>query len=286
MICLDTYLKETDSQVHILLVASENKTLKQWYVHSDVKNIVPVKNLTVFDTFWTRSCGSPRIAIANEAKKIQILNDDNLLTETGEISSQVHVICFMPHGDKIVYGLRNGDVNEFDLKTRKTECVFSLEAAVVFLECFEFGNSNVIVAGSDNSHPVIFANARLVSFQAKAKFSPIVKCFSLDDLKVLFTVSRNRAISVWSFEGEHLCNLIDSKPYYSVLSCELSSDRSLLACCTSNGFEVYRLRKKSDFVELELQENEQLQGKLTCCSFSHDGTFLAVGRDDGVVEVS
>lgn len=84
MVCLDTFLKDkNDSQVHILLVISANKTAKQWYVHSDVHDSVPVKNLPVFATFWKKSSSTPLVAVVNITyNKIQILNGYKLITET------------------------------------------------------------------------------------------------------------------------------------------------------------------------------------------------------------
>lgn len=287
VICLDTYLKDSrDSQVHILLVASENKTLKQWYVHSDVKNIVPVKNFPDFDTFWPRSSSFiPRIAIANEDRKIQILNGEKLLTETYEIPEQVRGIRFSPDGDKIVYGLASGEVFEFNVKTRKTELILNLKEAVLFLECFERDNSKIVLAATEGFHLALFTNSSLVYIGNKDSSTiSFLKCFYLKDVKVVLTVSRNRMISAWSETGEYLGNLIEAV-HLPLVSCRLSCDSDLLACCASNSFEVFYLRRKARGVELELLQKQQLDGKVTCCCFSFDGQLLAFGRENGVVVV-
>lgn len=288
VICLDTYLKDSrDVQVHILLVASENKTLKQWYVHSDVKSIVPVKNLPVFDTFWPKlSSNNPRIAIANEKKTIQILNGESLLTETLEIPDQVRGIRFSSGGDKIVYGLSNGDVYEFDLKTRKSERILTLGESVLFLECFERGASNIVVAGTEGFHLALFKDSQLTYIGDKKLNSiSVLKCFYVEDLNILLTVSRNRMISEWNEEGQFLGNLIEAV-YVPLVSCRVSCDGELLACCSSNSFEVFRLRRKSKHIELELVLNSQIDGsKLTSCCISADGSVLALGKEDGAVVV-
>lgn len=81
--CLDTFLQDkNDSQVHILLVVSANKTAKQWYVHSDVQDTAPVKNLPVFATFWKQSSNTPLVAVVNTNNKIQVLNGYKLIAET------------------------------------------------------------------------------------------------------------------------------------------------------------------------------------------------------------
>lgn len=81
--CLDTFLKDkNDSQVHIILVVSANKTAKQWFVHSDVQDAAPVKNLPVFATFWKPASNIPLVAVVNTNNKIQILYGYRLIAET------------------------------------------------------------------------------------------------------------------------------------------------------------------------------------------------------------
>lgn len=82
MVCLDTFLKDkNDSQIHILLVACADKTIKQWHVHN-IQDAASSKNLPVFATFWKNSSGTPLVAIANTDNKILIFNGYTLITET------------------------------------------------------------------------------------------------------------------------------------------------------------------------------------------------------------
>lgn len=95
MVCLDTFLQDkNDSQVHILLVVSANKTAKQWYVHNDVQDTTTsVKNLPVFATFWKDACNTPLVAVVNSHNKIQVLNGYKLISET-EVEI-FEVVCFL-----------------------------------------------------------------------------------------------------------------------------------------------------------------------------------------------
>lgn len=96
VVCLDTFLKDKNAtQVHILLVISANRTAKQWYIHNDGQDTIPVKNLPVFSTFWRQCSNTPLVAVVNTNSKIQILNGYKFIAET-DVSAFVFLfVCLL-----------------------------------------------------------------------------------------------------------------------------------------------------------------------------------------------
>lgn len=291
--CLDTFLNDNhNSQFHVLLVGSNDNTVKQWHVHDSLTDIVPIKNLPIYDTFWSKFNNTPRIAILNTENKIQILNGYMLFVETDKIESVVKIICFSKDGDTIFYGLEDGRVFEFCVKTRTSAHILSLEAPVILLQCFE---EHVVVASAENGYLMLYKDQKQICLrgthtQEKKIFNlvPAVEVFYLSRVKKLLTVGRNRTVTVWNVDNGFCTVLLGSfgNPKDNVMSCCLSPNETFLCILAENMFYLYRLLYSTDYVDLELAENKNVDGSLRCCCFSSDEGLIAIGKRDGTIDVS
>lgn len=297
VVCLDTFLKDTnESQVHILLVVSANKTAKQWYVHSDVQDTIPVKNLPVFATFWKKSSSTPLVAVVTTDNKIQILNGYKLIAETEIIPHRVKMICFSSEANAIVYGLENGDVYEFCYKTRQSTIVVTLRGCISYLKCYEdvndLNNGNgagILVAASENGDCVICKNDEIVRSKVACGYSghKFAFCIFVKMLRSFLFIFNKRSIVLFDLNCKTENILLSGKSYLDVVSCALAPSGHRFVCILKNGtFEMYRLIFNPQINIVCEQEKKIVDGGgLQCCCFSFDEKFVAFGKQNGDIVV-
>lgn len=303
VVCLDTFFKDCDeSQVHILLVGSENKTVKQWYVHSDVKES-SVKTLPIFDAFWATNYSIPRIAAANTDRQIQILNGYKILMETEQMNDRIACVCFSICGEKIHFALENGNVYEYDYKTRKQTHIMSLNGHANFLKSLENldsekqrpDSSTLLIAGSKNGNLMLYKNKQPINLKRNGIHSnikplpliPIVQCYMLKrKSQKILSVAQNRVVSLWDLDGTNKVLIGDKTNANVAQSCLSTDERRLVVAMSEGCFEIYDLVETDAGIELELVQTKKVDGKLSACSVSYDGNVVAVGREDGRILVS
>lgn len=69
--------------------------------------------------------------------KVQVMNGQNIITESSAMRSNINIVKFSPDGSRIAIGLENGDVMEFDYKNRKYKLLMKLHDSVKFLEFYK-----------------------------------------------------------------------------------------------------------------------------------------------------
>lgn len=65
------------------------------------------------------------------------MNGQNIITESNGMRSTIKIVRFSPCGNRIAFGLENGDVMEFDFKNRKYKLLMKLHDSVKFLEFYK-----------------------------------------------------------------------------------------------------------------------------------------------------
>lgn len=291
VICLDTF-QANDDEVHVLLIGSENKTIKQWHIHDTVKSAL---HLPIFSVHWSPSSEVPKIAIANPCKMIQIFAGYKLFSETEQLEADVTEICFATDGNKIAYSLKNGKIFEFDYKVRKTQHIISMEATVKFLKYFKqdsslFGlSSDILVASAENGRLIIHQNEKLITLEEGStdglSSNHTKQCFYFCDSRRLLTVSQNRAIILWELHGDSHLLLRGKGDNVSVTSVLSPNENKLLCISERKGFEIYHLEMNKPNARIDLYDTKPLQG-VSCGSFSFDEKLLAFGKYNGSIEVS
>lgn len=297
VVCLDTFLKDkNDSEVHIFLVVSANKTVKQWFVHSDVQDNIPVKNLPVFATFWKNTSSTPLVAVVTTDNKIQILNGYKLIAETGIIPHRVKMICFSSEANEIIYGLENGHVYEFCYKTRNSTHVVTLRGCISYLKCYEdvidlnsTNGAGILVAASENGDCVIRKNDQIIRSKVASEYSghTFAFCIYVKMLRSFLFIFKKRSIVLFDLNCQTENILLSGKSHLNVVSCALSPSGQRFVCILKNGtFEMYRLIFDPQIdIECEQEKNFVDGGGLQCCCFSFDEKFIAFGKQNGDIVV-
>lgn len=297
VISLDTFYEDNNNSVHILLSGSDDKTVKQLHVYPEIMDNKEVKNLPVFDTFWDKT--GLHVAIANNKKKIHVQNGRNVLTETKELPSRVKHITFAPCGQKVAYSLENGNVEEFDLISLRHVPVMMLQDTVTYLKYYnlksedvKFGEpANLLVAASENGTLMVSKSGKCICLRKplnpkQVPIKPIVQSFYVKCVQRLLTVSKNRSIMLWDFDKVTSAVLQGDKNS-TVTSAALSGDESMLAVTMADGsFDVFTLHVENGGLRAEFVQGKCLNGGLRSCAFSCDKKYLALGKEDGNIEVS
>ncbi|XP_018327304.1 uncharacterized protein LOC108738400 [Agrilus planipennis] len=238
--------------------------------------------------------------------------------ETTKFISSITKICFSLCGNKITIGLQNGEVIELDIKTKKYKTVMLLHESVSFLKYFEESdvrmvpsctnnkdcpgpNSGTLVAAAQNGWFSVYRNNKVMclvqppspSDLKQVPIFPIVSCFYIKKAGKLLSIAKNRTIKTWNLQDASYVVLIgektlrDNEKQHNVVNVSLSDDESLLAITMSdNTFDIYTLNVQNcSYVTSEYKQGGCMESTLTCCCFSHDGSFLALGHLSGSITI-
>lgn len=306
VVSLDTFYEDYNNSVHILLSGLDDNTVKQWHVHPELRVNQTHKKLPIYSVFWINN--TPKLAIANTGNQIQILNEDKIRIETEESYSSIKKIVFSKCGSKLIYGLENGEVNEFNLETKTYHKLMTLHGNITLLKYLNenlylidstsFPNNkfnNLIVASADNGCLMVFVNNFALKLRSpvtspRLPTVPVVECFYLNKINKLLEIDEHRIIKLWSIEeASHevlIGDVIYSETFCNVTMASLSSDQTMLALTMMDCiFEIYNLNYSSN-VKITLHWSTTMDSPLRCCTFSYDNKYLAVGGDNGIITVS
>lgn len=309
VVSLDTFYEDYNNSVHILLSGLDDNTVKQWHVHPELKVNKTYKKLPIFSVYWGNI--TPKVAIANAGDQIQVLNEDKIRIETEQTKNPIKKVVFSLCGTKLVYGLENGEIIEFNLETKTYTKLMTLHGNIKLLKYLNedinyIGQSfhvhsctNIIVASADNGCFMIYLNRRALQLLPPAKFIqllqlpivPIVECFYLNKIDQLLTIAENRSIKLWNIKkstNEVLSgDMIYTDTCSNVTMAIISNCQTKLAITmTDSTFEVYNLNYTHDCLETNIYWNMPVDCPLRSCAISFDNKYLAVGGENGNVIVS
>lgn len=257
-----------------------------------------VKNLPVFDTTWDKNL--LHVAIANNKNKIHILNGRNILMETKEFHQQIDHVTFTPCGHKVAYSFDNGNVEEFDLVSMRSYPVMVLHDAVTYLKYFNVKeeeykiteSEQILVAASKNGTLMVNRNGKCLCLRKpynsqlkQVPIKPIVQSFFIKSVQKLLTISKNRSILLWDID-QVSCTALQGDKNSEVYSASISFDNTMLAVTMSDGsFDIFSLQVENGSLKAEYVQGKHFNVGLRSCAFSCDKKYLALGKDDGNIEV-
>ncbi|KAF5308658.1 hypothetical protein FQR65_LT06119 [Abscondita terminalis] len=311
VVCLDTFHDDSKSSGHILLLGSDDKTVKKYRIHPSTPTSDDTKLLPIFDCYWNGRF--PRVAVVNSTNRVQIMRGYLLISECERMESPIKVVRFSLCGSKLAVGLENGNVHEYDYRSRQYEILMKLHDSVVLLKYFDTANDAayqlslssdvILVAAAQNGWITIYKNKiPLCIAQPRSLNSggmifnqmpliPIVQCFYLKKASKLMSVSENRTVKLWNENNLSYTILYGEKIHSEgslgiVTMATFSPDQKYLAITFANGcFEIHTLQINNSVIQLNLIYEKILDNPLRSCRFSHNGKILALGHDNGNIVI-
>ncbi|KAG5884486.1 hypothetical protein JTB14_001281 [Gonioctena quinquepunctata] len=299
---LDTFYDE-DRSVHILLIGSDRKTLQQCHIQPHERE-PQTENVPVCTPYWRRT--NVLTAVVSKENTIQVFSGYILISESEPIQSKVTCTCFSVCGNGVIYGLSNGEIHMFKIKSKFT---VSLQEAVgspvTQLKSYDastnsyryFRSPTGDSGGSLDSLDVVDSPSVVIVAQYNDSLRvydgervlerKITKPTIFYKSKQLIIVDGRCRIYNWDLDDDnfvevHVPPVLDSPK----MNCAaFSSQKYTLAVCYNQEgrhfIDVYSLAKASEPVVLR----EKLDDKVRSACFSGDGSLLAVGFMSGKIEV-
>lgn len=273
---MDTYYDE-ESSVHVLLISSDKKSLKQCEINPQEQD-KSITDFPVFSSCWKKN--TPLTAVRGKSKKIEIYHHYQLFVETEEISDNITFIKFCDM-DNVIYGLENGEVREFEFKSKTDKLLMKVEGSIISIElysCENIRSSMLVVVTKDNAenNVTILFNKKVIS-----KFFPMPKLmFRLDDL--LYIVDKTGNISSWDV----LNDLVSTCYKYSsqVSTATICPFKKHMAVIVEH-YDSYIAKIFETTPDINLVKEFKIYGVPTCSCYSFDGGILAIGMKSGEIQV-
>ncbi|XP_060523741.1 uncharacterized protein LOC132700438 isoform X2 [Cylas formicarius] len=295
---LDTIYDE-NSSFHMLLIGSDRKTLQQCHIQPCEKE-PNTHNCSKFVPYWKKKQPFIPLVCANE-NKIEILHGYTVVSEIGNIPSEVTYACFSTCGNYVVYGLSNGDIRVFNIKTKTDRPLKNLprRGKIKYLECFPYTmldnpaeynfNSDVvgmnsILAVCQDDFITVHADHNLYSLKVR---EPMV----LVKPPNIIIVNKNCRVHLWNVQTNRLVEFSSDIDNYGIettlVSAAFCPAKGLLAVCfkevRGNFLNVVRMDEVS--LKIAVLRHITLESVATYSKFSNDGCLLAVSLQSGVINI-
>nr|XP_022905810.1 apoptotic protease-activating factor 1 isoform X1 [Onthophagus taurus] len=291
-----------ESAIFVDIYQFSEKTTTFLYRYSD--NTIKVHNTKtimqsisrrtpIFDCYWPKSDSIfPRTVVVKDTNTLEIFNNHQPLKDL-TTPVNIRTVCFSPCGNKILYGLENGEVIEYEIKTNSTSRILRLSSPVVYLKIF----GNLLLAGGLKGDQMLRfqeENMSLVTINkvSSIQFEPVIETFYLNEIDCLITIMKDRVIKCWNrcTSSRRSLDVLrgrksDARQSYSVTSATMSKDKRLLAITMTNMFDVFVVDICNGAVGLKDLSGRMVNGCLYCCCFSFDSKFVAFGGEDKVITV-
>lgn len=281
--------------MYILLSGSDNKTVKQWHIEEfDSQRNEPRRLLPEFSTSWLNG-NIPLIAAINSNSQVQIFSGHTLIVES-EVFSQPEILTFMPSGNHVVVGLKDGRIIIFDYKNKICNYIMNLGGSINYIEYLndsEAKSGYILVASANNTCLMLHKNNESFMLKAaeaeeniaKGKFFKTIKCFSLFEIKRIISIEENGNIKLWSYYGiQDILVVNDSQSPVTMAS--ISQKKDMIALTFLNkSFRIYKLIFTIVEISCTYDQGKFLDSIPRSCCFSIDGHLLAIGQDSGRIVV-
>nr|CAH7740325.1 unnamed protein product [Callosobruchus chinensis] len=301
---LDTFYDE-DKSVHVLLIGSDRNTLQLCHIQP-YNDREPQVDAPVFASHWKRK--NPLTAIRNADNRIQIFSGYVQVSETEQPNSLVTCVCFSPCGNNIVYGLINGEIRMFNIKTKKEVTIEEplttngQKHPVNYLHCYDpsglltarsYSNGSTdsldlkdfklgcIVSHTGNSLLRIRNEEKIFKLHI---VNPLVFYASTD----LILVDRHCGVSVCNVDTGRVATLQNGHILEEVMlnTAEFSVQKCLLALSFEQPgkfLDIYALSESYD--SMQLLKRLDLRRKVKSLRFSTDASLLVAGFASGDISI-
>ncbi|KAJ8921736.1 hypothetical protein NQ315_010646 [Exocentrus adspersus] len=302
---LDTFYDENRS-VHILLIGSDQKSLQQCHIlPCDNEPHMAVR--PKFIPFWKKK--QALTALVNNNNQIQVFNGYVQFSETDVINSAVTCTCFSSCGENVVYGLENGQIHMFHLRSKKTLCIESNEneklGRITYLNCYKpthlrhqsvssyesddsvdsnFYFEGIIISVSNNNLITVYNNNVVSNRQVN---EPLLY-YDKENMIVIDGVGQTY---VWNLIENSVIQLNNPAIFeiVKVSQAALCFEKSILALVykqmDSNFLDVYDVLLTEENRSLKLVTHLELSETVRSCCFSCDGSLLALGMSSGDIKI-
>ncbi|XP_057324435.1 apoptotic protease-activating factor 1-like isoform X2 [Microplitis mediator] len=298
-VSLDTYY-DYDCQYH-LIISGDKHSIQRW---TFCPGSLPQSLIRpLFDAIMKPLGQSNIIAQEIVGKKIGLYIDENLKVETDNFIGKIVTLNLSPDGNKILYTIKNETSTKitaykiclYDVKTKQiTEIVSSLT---------EFPNLVKFIQVQDELAIVFKQNDILCYIYKEAKIdlretSNIINLHTINN-KYVVGVTRDEIIKIWEMKGQRwiqLCQIRNTElnlhrlqgPHVCYSAINLKNN--MIAILKSNyQMAIYFIGYNTSNVPGKLARLDNthftFNKKLTCCAFSPDDKFLAIGMDDGNISI-
>lgn len=290
-----------------MLIGSDRKTLQQCHIQP-YDTEPQVESVPIFTPYWKKK--NAQTALVSKENRIQIFSGYTQISETDVIKSQVRCTCFSLCGSNVIYGLDNGEIHMFHMKTRTSILIDDENKnPVTYLKCYDpngsFRTPGINVNGSTDS--VEFCDEYIGSVIAASDNTVTVYRAIYNDekrqiaLKIknanifyqtnhLILVDEDCKVFIWNIDTNS-CNLMKNihlrEPVSRLLSCFCSNQSFIgISYKTEDHFFMDISKFESNKNSIDLCRRLQLRNEAKSSCFSTDGSLLAVGLKSGEVTVS
>ncbi|KRT86594.1 WD40 domain-containing protein [Oryctes borbonicus] len=279
---VDVYPSDNPREAPFLLKYKNNK-LKFWNTPNTLIQS-KLKQKPIFDCYWAGT--QARLANITSNNTIQISNNFVVLNDLDNLENTVTAVCFSQSGDSIAYGLKNGQIVEYEIKRNHKNYLYKLPSAISQLKYF--AKKLILVASSKLGNLVVRYNGSVPIEITGHAPEPLAEFFYIDGRDSLLTVSKDRVIRIWDLDNRTREKLKEKKysdVTHTVQMCAMSKNGRFLALTMSNMFDLFVVDKEHGKVNLIDAGGAELEDELFSCSFSSNNQYLAFGTRNGCIIV-
>ncbi|XP_044006935.1 uncharacterized protein LOC122851639 isoform X2 [Aphidius gifuensis] len=283
---LDTYC--IDESYHLIIGAS-NRVIHKWLFLTD-KEIAPKSpRKPLFDAIM-KPYGESDIVAQVSDKKISI-HIGQQIKQTEPIAGEIISLSLSHDGNEILYIVKiivgkNTIYKIYIYDGNKSYEIKTLTQYISFAKFLRIHDMNIAVWEQGNDLGI-----KSLEMEVEAKnIGHIIALhtISVNNVKYVITVASNKKIIIWKVSdaiNPFWTNIYSTQSTIdeTVTSSEIHQN-NYLAVLNSNGIlEIYSIVKQENDLELQLYITRNFIIKLTCCAFSFDSKYLAIGMDNGEI---
>ncbi|RZC36890.1 apoptotic protease-activating factor 1, partial [Asbolus verrucosus] len=250
-----------------------------------------VHDLSLFSCCWKES--SPIYFIVNAENKIDIFNGHSMiLSGIDDIKEKIRCAAFSLCGNYLIFGTDNGLLYFYNYKKKKTTHLKLCNGEISLIKCFESDLECVDTFDSNNVYGVVVAASTdrimvIVNKEIKMVLSLTNRLSSVFCLhNHLIAINVKGKICVGNLLSDQL-NSWTQEEYKEVIAADIHKGKRLLAIACKETNYVLKIVKFTlhNTLSIKTDSKIELDAKPTCLCFSFSGKLLAVGCDDGNIEV-
>lgn len=234
--------------------------------------------------------------IVGNKNKISLHIGYDLISESRPFDNKIIAMVLHFDGNQVLYSTDNNGIFLFDSVTKNSTKIMTLTEPAKFLKFIKIdGVTNVVCREQAD---LKFWNGIGAEITIRAGNVMAIYCIRK---KFIITVARDGAMMIWKISKTEWSIIFKQRSNTDDNTDNTDDNIVCYSCLSSNENILSILKINNQVALLEIQFNEIdepvkiaeftqgnffIPDKLTCCSFSPDDSFLAVGTDVGTISVS
>lgn len=268
------YLATDYSGHHMLLGSCTDETVRIWKVKFTPGEI-PANLLQNFSAVWPKSKQLPIVATPTNRNSVKVLRGRETVHNFTVNGAKVLICSLTSDGEILVCSDDRGFV--WMQKSDALVNILEFDNCIKQLHVFESQKNSIVVAVDDKNYVKVWCDGK----QSKLTLeSCCVNCF-YSEQKTLLTVTQNASLKMWDVSSGNLIRtVVEEEQDTEVLACDFVKSCCALVTTTANmqcclGIQYLSLSQLSF----------PLPSLPTCCKFSTDGRYIALGFQNGLIQV-